>query len=451
MSLDAILPMIISLAEPALGTLDFGTPLIATTLTTDQSTAFGSDDTRIITPANWQSQMADVGVSSSEDAYRMALALFGQSPKPTQAVWGNRATAVAQVSTISIPATPSAVNYTVVINGVTIGPVAGSGLTQTQLRDALDTAIDASTEASRVTATVGSGTVVVTSDEAGVPFSISVTGTGMSVALTTPSVGLVEDVATFLLENSFYMVLEASRSIEALYQLALVIETYNGEGGVRPLMLLGQTLDPLAQSTSSPTDLMSRLSALNLVRTAMVWNDDSDEMVDAALAGRVLPTKPGSNTWANQVLAGVSGFVPTNDTRLRAKRYTWLESFTAAGFSMTQGARTARNYPIDLVLGRDWLRNFLQIKLAMLVRDNPKVPYTRDGANDCADTLRQGLVEASRAPYNFLDEDTIAITVPSVSSQSSTDRSNRNFPGVNWSARAQGAIESLPIEGIITP
>lgn len=442
MPLDSIIEVNISLSQPPIGLLDFGVPLIATTLSSPQATAFGVQRTRELTPSTWRSQMAAVGVVAADDPYRMADAVFGQEVKPRRAIWGRRATAVAQVSRVDVTSTADGAKV-VTINGVTHSFPA-SGSTALQIRDGLIALINGGSQAALVTAALfDADSLDITSDVPGLAFTVSV-GTGLASSTVTPNTGIGEDITAIRAENDqWYMLLENLRSDAAILEAAAAIEGL-------PKMFLGQTLDPLAQSTDALTDVMSRLTALGYVRTALVWNDDIDEMVAEALAGRVLPTKPGSNSWANQVLAGVSGFIPTSEPRLRAKRYTWLESFVAANFSMSQGARTAAGYPIDLILGRDWLRNLIQVREAELLRNSPKVPYTRDGAYAAADVLRGALLEAAAAPYNFIDVDTIEIEVPAPSSQSPTDRGNRHFPGVVWQATAQGAIETMEITGTIT-
>lgn len=445
MPLDSIVQIDISLADPPAGLIDFSVPLIATTLTTDQATAFGSDRTRVLTPANWRSNMAEVGVASTDDPFLAFLALFSQDLKPARAIWGRRLPAVAMVRTITIDASPANGTYTMTINGVDYSFIASSS-TQTDVANGLRALLAADTDA--VVSGTGTTTVILTADEAGVPFTSDVSVSGgadpLSIATTTPNTGLVEDLAEITDEDpSWYMLLENAHSVGVIGSIAPIVEGLER-------VFLGQTDDADAQGTASLTDIASVLTALNLARTAIVWHDDADDFVDAALAGRVLPTKPGSNTWANQVLRGVGSILPTDEGRLRSKRYTWNELFRAANFSMSQGGRTVGGYPLDLIIGRDWLKNLIQVREAELLRNSPKIPYTREGAQAVGAVLRTALLEASAAPYNFLDADTIKITIPNASSQSSTDRGNRHFPGVTWQATAQGAIETMEITGTIS-
>lgn len=436
----------IALSNPPLGTLDFAVPLVAAVLTTDQATAFGSDVTLEVTPETWQTEMSTLGVTSSEDLYLSLLELFTPDERPSRTLIGRRATAVAQVNTISIPATPSAVTYTVTINGDVAASVAGSGLTQTQLRDAIDTAIDASSQATNVTATVGSGTVIVTSDTAGVPFTISVSGTGMTVAATTPNVGLPEDIAAWVLEdNGWYCLLETTRTPGNIRAAAAQIEVL---GSTNPKLFIAQNDDDVA-NTAGTTDIGQILEDLGYTRTSVVAHDDDDVFADSGLVGRCISAAPGSISWANKTVTGVVGRVLSSTTNLDAKNYTWIERFAAADFSMSRNATVAFGHPIDLIIARDFLRNLIQIRGLQFLRD-ADIPYDEIGRDALEGFLKGVLTEAARDPYNIVIESSIVTNLPTAASQNSTNRARRRFANVRWGATVQGKIESMDVTGTLT-
>lgn len=95
---------------------------------------------------------------------------------------------VAQVNTLTISiANPAAVQTgTVTINGTPISYVSDASPTVAEVRDGLIAAINASTQAANVTASAGAD-VVITSDTAGVPFTIAV-GANLANAATTANV-----------------------------------------------------------------------------------------------------------------------------------------------------------------------------------------------------------------------------------------------------------------------
>lgn len=445
MALDDLIDISIALSDPPLGLLDFTVPLIATTLSGPQATAFGAPVTKELTPTTWRTEMAAVGVSASEDPYIAFNTLFGQEEvRPSRAVWGRRATAVAQLYTYTVPGVPADGPYVVTLDGTPYSFTASSS-TQTAVRDALIAAIDGATGLFDATST-GAGTFTVVALQPGRPFTSSVTSPGSSLtqALTTPNVGLDTDVALWRAENdAWYMLLENTRSDAAAHAMRSALAGLIKMGFI-------QTDDADAQGTASLTDIGSDLTAAGATRVAAIWHNNDDQWVDAALAGSVGPRAWGSAAYFDKVLALVTGIIPTNAARLESKRYTHLESFVAAGVSSTVGGRMLDGTWIDLRIGADALRNMMQIDLHQAKLNNPKIPYTEEGADTVRSVVRTSLLKAASAPHNFIDKSSIQITIPRVLDQSSTDRGNRHFPGVQWFARAQGAIATIGIQGTIS-
>lgn len=443
MSLDTIANISISIQPPSITLAGFGTPLIAAVLTSDEGTAwtaeFGSAVTTSVTAQNWRALMTTLGVTSTEQLYLSLLALFSQDEKPATVKIGRRATAVAQVSAVNIVAATDG-TFTVTINGEAFTFLASSD-TVGDIRDGLIADINAGAEP--VTAAiVDADTLSVTADEAGVPFTISVTHSttpaSITTGTTTASVGLVNDIDDWETEDSdWYELLEGTRSSGVIKAAAADIES-------RTKIFQAQTDDANAQIAGS-TDLGSVLGALAYDRTGLWWHDDDAEHVDSAISGRMLPEDPGSATWANTVIRGVPGIVPTGESFLAAKNYNWNENFAAAGFTMTRHGKMVSGQFIDLIIGRDWLQNLIQTRLVQALMDSPKIPYTDRGGQVIGAIIRACLVEA--AQVGLVVEDSIVVTIPAVSSQSTNDRTDRHFPNVTFSATLQGAIHSLEVSG----
>lgn len=443
MSLDSISNVVVSLQPPPISLAGFGTPLIAGVLTSPQgtawTTAFGSAVTTSTTPQAWRALMTTLGVTVGEALYDCLLAMTSQDRKPATIKIGRRATPVAKVSAVNIVGTTDG-TFTVTINGVAFTHVAATD-TNTEIRDGLIAAINAGAEP--VTAAiVDTDTLSVTADEAGIPFTITVTHsttpTDITTAVTTPSVGIVEDLALWEAEDAdWYELLETTRSSGVIKVAAADIE-----GRIK--IFQAQTDDSVAQ-TAPTTDLGSELGDLAYDRTGLWWHDDDAEFIDAAISGLLLPTDPGSETWANDVIKGVTGIKPTGESYLEAKNYNWNEDFAAAGFTMTRHGKMVSGQFIDVIRGRDWLQNLIQIRLVEALRNEPKIPYTDNGGQIIAGIIRAALVEA--AQVGLVVESSIIVTVPKVASQSSTDRGNRYFPNVTFSATLQGAIHSLDVQG----
>lgn len=447
MPIEDLVNVDIDLSDPPLGSLDFATPLIAANLTNDQDTAFGSDVTLIVTPQTWRTALAGIEVVDGDQLFEALSLMFAQENRPSRAMVGRRATAVAQVSTYVIPAVPGDGNYVATING-TACTFAASGSTQAQVRDGVIAAINASAQAGNVTAAAAGNNVAVTSDIAGVPFTATATSPGstMTVSTTTANVGLGEDLQAWQDEDpSFYAILEDSRVDGNILTLAAAVEAF----GV-PKLFLAQSLDADA-NTSATDDIGSQLQDLGYYRTAICSYPNDSIWLDAALIGAALSRPAGSITYANRRLTGITGTEYASTANALGKRWTLLERFRAAGISATRGGRVAVGTPIDLIIARDAIRAMMQTRGLEVLTANPKIPYTTDGAEQIAQyAVRSVLQEFARDPYNVVVEDSIEVEITDAADQSTTDRGNRHFPGINWGVTLQGAIESIDIQGTMT-
>lgn len=447
MSLDRIIDITTTLAPPASALANFSVPLVASILTAPQGTAwtsaYGSALTAEVTKSNYVATLTALGITSSEDVYVALVDMFSQDDWPALVLLGRRATAVAQVTLVNITGTDDG-DYTVTINGTDFTYTA-SGATADTIEAQLISAVNAGSEP--VTAAPGTGDqLTLTADEAGVPFTVSVTNadSNLNTAVDTASVGLPEDIAAWNTERSdWYILLETTRTDGNIQAAAEAIETTTP-----PKLFIAQTNDPNGQVLAATSDLGYLLGplGLNLERTALVWHGNDDEFLDAALVGKNAPKQPGSVTWANKVISSITPTTPTSDTTLAAKRYTWLEAFEAAGSSMTQGGQVCSGEYIDIIIGRDWLNNLMQIAFYDLFRSTGKLGYQNSTAVLEA-TLRGVLARAAAPDVQLIEASSVVVNVPAPGDQLPSDVSARHYPGITWSATLTGAIHSVEIDG----
>ncbi len=443
MALNDVIQINAQIGNRPIGLANFGTPFVASVLTSPQGAAwtaeYGSDRVIELTPSNWQTQMAALTVASSDDLYRALQRLFGQTLQPSSVLVGRRATRVAQVSTVTVPASPGSGNYTITVNGNDY-TASGTGLTQTQLRDALIAAVDGGTDP--VEAAIGtSSTLTVTAEDPGLPFTIAVsnvTGAALSVATGTPAVGLADDLVAFLAERSdWWGMMDVSHvdadALAIADQIATVRKAY-----------LGLTSDSDAQ-TSATTDVGNVLRLAGHQRVAMLYHDDAEAFPDAALLGLMSPQNPGFATWSNKVLQGITGIEPTSVAQLETKNYGWIELYSAKGVSATRNVRMANGDPLDLLLGLDFWVDLLQSYMLTLELNAPKVPYTEKGRQMIESALRAGSLIAASDDYAIIDASTLVVSVPAAASVGDTDRADRVWPGIVVAAKAQGSAEKLQI------
>ena len=158
---------------------------------------------------------------------------------------------------------------------------------------------------------------------------------------------------------------------------------------------------------SAITDVGNVLRLAGITHTAVIWHDNNDGFVDAEAVGRLGPTEPGSNTWANKALVGEQGIIPTSVSFLTTKNYGWLEYYPAQGVSATRRMRVAAGTPIDLIIAVDFMTDLIRVDLFEAELNAPKIPYTRKGAAQIDAVLRGALNRAADDPYNIVQGDTM--------------------------------------------
>ena len=451
--------------SPPLGVPSLTIPLCdAGVLTTDQATAWDAAytadvDVVSLAPDTWLDAITDLGFVAGDDLYVALTDLFsqrvdGQQSAPDEILLARRATPVAQVRTVTIAAATNATTYTVVINGTSFAFLTVAETTA-QIVTGLVALINAGTEP--VTASDGAGdTVVLTADEAGVPFTSSATHSttpaNISIATTTASVGYPEDITTWRAQDDrWYFLLLLSRTDGNIQAAAEVVEALTPNR-----LLVAQTSDALAQTGASTADLASVLGSagLGLTRTALVWHDNDDDYVEWALVGKMCGFDPGVPNWVHQSLASVTGISApelTSTSTLETKRYSFLERYTAPvpPTTSTRGGKTLGGDWIDIVHGVDALNMSIQILVYGNALLDANQPY-RGGEAGIKGAIHGVLSSFSGAPGTaFLVLGSAVVTVPDASDQATDDRTARIYRDVTWTATAQGKVNSVVITGYL--
>lgn len=450
-------------AEPPLGVPSLQIPICAFLPTSDQRTAwvaaYGSTETPNVVQidgGSWQGVLEDLGVTTGEDIQVALTDLFSQKlngapMQPGTVLLALRAVPVAQVYTATVAVVAAAGNYTTTINGTdfVVAYTASANATATAIRSA----INAGTEP--VTASGAGASVVLTADEAGVPFTVSVehstTPGDYTGVATTASVGLHTDIADWDAEDPRgYFLLETTRSSGVIQAAA---EAWEVRTGTYPGQFWAQTDDSAAQGGGS-TDLGSVLIALGLTRTRLFLHDNDDEFVDWAQCGKVCAYPPGvpNNSWMKLTsVTGIAAPTLTSTTNLRNKRYSWLESMSGATVppqSTVQGGRMLDGNWVDIVHGVDAVNLTVSARLFQALNDG-NIPY-QGGESAVESTIYGALAEFEGPPGKaFLVAGQSRVTVPAASSQSDANRLARTYAGIRWSALAQGKVNQIDVEGFL--
>jgi len=410
----------------------FGTPLILA-----YHTAWTGDEVRSY--SSFADVANDFGVN--EPPYLMAQKFFSQNPRPTVVKIGRLpAPATGQVTTID------ATDYDIVeqpnIQGTVTSPdgtvttidVAWTTDLATTLA-ALDTALDA---ISGLTASTTSPEVFATADNPGEMFFFNFTTLGIHVHDETLTWGYNTRLAN-VVDNDpdFYAVFVENNSPVNMDEVAAWASANGRIAGFGPQM----TKPALFTAVGT---LLANDDAFGLFT-----KKPRSSFPECAWAGKMLPTDPGSATWAFKKLNNVVADDYTKTERVFIENTTVKGNHyvSEASIGITRPGKMFGGEWIDVVRGIDWLEARLQERLFTLLVNSPKVPYTEAGFGLVVAEIRGQLREAEAR--GLIDAGWTVTYLP-VLSQSTADRAARIARSFEFQARLQGAIHQINLIGTVT-
>lgn len=290
----------------------------------------------------------------------------------------------------------------------------------------------------------GSTTLVLTARNAGEPFSYQ-NSANLAAVLTTPNNGIANDIqAAVEIDNDWYFLLTTALDEVTVTQAALTIEAMkkiyffrNNDADVR---------------AAGSDDLVSKLKALNLFRSAVFYTNSISQFGESGWVGRVAPLDPGSETWANKTIASV----PTDSwtdgaiAQLESKNANYY--VTIAGVPVTQVGKVLGGEYIDVIRFIDWLAARMAERIfGNLVRQD-KVPYTDPGIAVVETDMRAQL-EAGVTAGGIASSQDYTVTMPKARNISANQKATRRLGGEaapKFTAVLAGAIHAVDINGTVT-
>jgi len=228
------------------------------------------------------------------------------------------------------------------------------------------------------------------------------------------------------------------------------IELVAAEAQARNRLYIAVTADDAVLDDQDDTDIASSLLSQSYSRTAVLYKSDGDSTYpEGAWFGRMLPEDPGAANWAYKSLSGVAtdSFTSAERGALRDKRANYYES--VAGNPITYAGYTSEAGKfLDIIRGVDWLQTRMQEDYIALQTSQDRIPYVGGGEIIESEVVRRRLDIA-------VDQGVIAegyeVTVPGYRDQDPTERSARNYPGITFNATYVGAINTVEIDGVVSP
>jgi hypothetical protein len=208
-------------------------------------------------------------------------------------------------------------------------------------------------------------------------------------------------------------------------------------------------------SYSGGTDELKALKALAYNRTAGFFHPRAAEFADAAEMGRFFPIDPGGDNWRLKTLTGVSSgwsngaqYTSTQAQNLidrSANFYYLLAGVDVIGGS---GAEASGRY-IDVERGLDWYVARLGERLANLLIQNEKVPFTNEGITLVEAQIRsqneEGISVGLINPGDPPEIPAPVVTVPRAGAVDPALRAARILPDCNTSWFLAGAINKIRV------
>lgn len=429
MSLDNVVKITISRNAPAVSRAGFGTALILGAA----MTGWGSTRVKTYTaPAD----MLEDGFTSGDLEYKEAVSLYSQPVKPARFKVGRRLTAQAQVNTLTPDVTNQSIqDFIVTIEGVEYKFTSDASPTAGEVVTGLITLINAG--AQPVTAS-GTTTLVLTSDNVGVGFGVTVSANLTNVA-TTPNIGAASDISDIVgIDKDWYALILADRSVNAILEAAKTIESMK--------RIFIPCNSDSAVITAGSSDIASLLKARGYNRSAYIFSAQQANGPEAALLGNILPRVIGTYTAKFKTLVGI----PVDE--LSATQYTLAKGKNAnihteiAGAGMFEEGVVASGEFLDVIIGCDWIDVNMQADVFQVFRDNPKVPYSNAGIATLESAVSNRLRLAT--VNGILTEDRpYSVTTPPVADQDPANKTARKIGGMKFVGYLAGAIHAVEIDG----
>lgn len=253
---------------------------------------------------------------------------------------------------------------------------------------------------------------------------------------------------TVIIDTIPFVSLEKVRVALALNGVAIQTEEYTTTG--TKTITPDGAFNAIGISYISPSP-----STTAIIESVAIEGETASEpdVSPAAYLGRMLPTEPGSNSWANKRLSGVTpaSMSGTQRTNLFNKGVNLFSNITGVR-AMRYGTMATGEY-IDIIHGMDWLTQRIREDVFRLFINTPKVPYTDPGIAEIENVLRARLRIAQDVGVIAPDTNTpgFIITVPRALGTEIADRAARVLRGLDFEARLAGAIHRAIIRGHVAP
>lgn len=426
--LERIVSFTLNLISGTLGSQTVSIPAIITNEAPNPGGSFGTGRAKLYAINDLRVVAEDF--SQSGVTYQAASAIAGVTPRVNKFYVIRRNSAVAGVVDIDFDAslvTGNTISGTINGNAISVPFNTNNATTLTDLANAIQALPMVNTAVSD-----GVDTVTVTFELEWIPevgtFVVTggMTQPNVTVSVVTNAYTIQDDIAAAIAEdatNKWFMLLPTTTNTGAILAAAEYVESLN-----QLKMLMVHSTEPGIYQPGSD-DVASQLQAASYNRTAIVYHDDSTEMVHCRWASRCLAIDPGQGTWANRSLTGATA-APRNTSEINILESKNANSYTMAGPGpLTRRGVVASGKPIEMVRDSFYAINELNTALYNLFTTVEKIPYNSAGQTLISNTgngvVRRMVLEGV---FNAESSEPAQFIVPDPDTISETDKNNRIWP-----------------------
>jgi hypothetical protein len=278
----------------------------------------------------------------------------------------------------------------------------------------------------------------------------------------TADPGLTADLVAIYNANtlSFYGVsLDSNSKAEVLAAMAWVEGT--GQGGKVGFFNNSDFQD--VQTIATATDVFTTAQLLNYKKSFLVYS--GQELLGyggVSAMSYALAQNPGSYTLADKSLPGV---LVDTDTTLPLTQALALNTMSTSQpgtggkngnyYAQNQGLNTLwpgvtpSGQYMDYTIWLDWVNTQIQAGVYAAKAGPPKLAYDDNGIGVIVLAVLSPLKLSATPAYNAVDPTSIVVTAPTAASVSAASRANRDLPGVSFSCRYTGAIQTVEVTGVV--
>ena len=271
--------------------------------------------------------------------------------------------------------------------------------------------------------------------------------TRLLLSLVHADPSIADDLDAIQLENgAWYCALDPFASYAEGLALAEWIESNQ-----KMCLIASADTRIITDAATGATDLAAAIKAHAYDRTGLIYCSTPEDFADADWAGEVLPTDPGSETWAFWPLAGVTAetLSDTQQGNCDDKKCSYLVSWH--GVNSVMNGYVASGKFLDQMRSIDALSARIDESYVTLFTDKSKqkkVPFTDAGIAQCETVLRARLSDAVNGGM-LTNDPKPEVTAPREKDVSTADKANRHLT-LGFTAEGAGAIQGITINGSVS-